>query len=98
MKTLTKHISCKYLMEENVIQIIGGVIIKVDVSVKNIMYVKKMFWILLNVVVKMETSIMDNTAIMCDEVIESFDKEVEAKSYDLEKQFQQILTIKISLR
>ena len=62
------------------------------------MYVKKMFWILLNVVVKMETSIMDNTAIMCDEVIESFDEEVEAKSYDLEKQFQQILTIKISLR
>ena len=96
MKTLTKHISCKYLMEENVIQIIGGII--VDVSVKNIMYVKKMFWILLNVVVKMETSIMDNTAIMCDEVIESFDEEVEAKSYDLEKQFQQILTIKISLR
>ena len=41
MKTLTKHISCKYLMEENVIQIIGGII--VDVSVKNIMYVKKMF-------------------------------------------------------
>ena len=96
MKTLTKHISCKYLMEENVIQIIGGII--VDVSVKNIMDVKKMFWILLNVVVKMETSIMDNTAIMCDEVIESFDEEVEAKSYDLEKQFQQILTIKISLR
>ena len=96
MKTLTKHISCKYLMEENVIQIIGGII--VDVSVKNIMYVKKMFWILLNVVVKMETSIMDNTAIMCDEVIESFDEEVEAKLYDLEKQFQQILTIKISLR
>ena len=96
MKTLTKHISCKYLMEENVIQIIGGII--VDVSVKNIMYVKKMFRILLNVVVKMETSIMDNTAIMCDEVIESFDEEVEAKSYDLEKQFQQILTIKISLR
>ena len=92
MKTLTKHISCKYLMEENVIQII------VDVSVKNIMYVKKMFWIFLNVVVKMETIIMDNTAIMCDEVIESFDEEVEAKSYDLEKQFQQILTIKISLR
>ena len=41
---------------------------------------------------------MDNTAIMCDEVIESFDEEVEAKLYDLEKQFQQILTIKISLR
>ena len=43
------------------------------------------------------SSIMDNTAIMCDEVTESFDEEVEAKSYDLEKQFQQILTIKISL-
>ena len=42
-------------MEENVIQINGGIMINVDVSVKNVMYVKKiMFGILLHVIVKME--------------------------------------------
>ena len=42
-------------MEENVIQINGGIMINVDASVKNVMYVKKiMFRILLHVVVKME--------------------------------------------
>ena len=46
------------LMEENVIQISGGITINVDVSVKNVIYVKKiMFAILLHVVVKMETII-----------------------------------------
>ena len=43
-------------MEENVIQINGGIMINVDVSVKNIMYVKNiMFGILLHVIVKIET-------------------------------------------
>ena len=43
------------LMEENVIQINGGIMINVDVSVKNIIYVKKiMFGTLLHVTVKME--------------------------------------------
>ena len=42
-------------MEENVIQINGGIIIDVNVSVKNVMYVKNiMFGIPLNVTVKME--------------------------------------------
>ena len=42
-------------MEENAIQNNGGIRVNVDVSVKNVMYVKKiMFGILLNVVVKME--------------------------------------------
>ena len=43
-------------MEENVIQINGGITIDVDVSVKNVMYVKKniMFGIQLHVTVKME--------------------------------------------
>ena len=42
-------------MEEMVIQINGGIIINVDVSVKNVMYVKKiMFGIQLHVIVKME--------------------------------------------
>ena len=37
-------------MEENVIQINGGTTINVDVSVKNVMYVKKiMFGILWNI-------------------------------------------------
>ena len=42
-------------MEENVIQINGGIMVNDDVSVKNVMYVKKnMLGILLHVVVKME--------------------------------------------
>ena len=42
-------------MEENVIQINGGITINVDVSLKNIMYVKKIICgILLHEVVKME--------------------------------------------
>ena len=42
-------------MEQNLIQIIGRVMINVDTSVKNIIYVKKiMFGILLHVIVKME--------------------------------------------
>ena len=41
-------------MEENLIQINGGTVINVDVSVRNIIYVKKIiFGILLHVVVKM---------------------------------------------
>ena len=54
-KTLTKHISCKCkcrFNEDNVIQINGGIMINVDVSVKNVE--KIMFGILLHVVVKME--------------------------------------------
>ena len=43
------------LMEENVIQINDGITINVDVTVKSVMYVKKiMFGILLHVVAKME--------------------------------------------
>ena len=42
-------------MEEIVIQISGGMIINPDMSVKNVMYMKKiMFGILLYVIVKME--------------------------------------------
>ena len=43
------------LMEENVLPIIGGITINVDVNVKNVMYVKKIiFGILLHVIVKTE--------------------------------------------
>ena len=42
-------------MEENVIQINGGITINVDVSVKNVMYVKKiMFGVPMHVVVRVE--------------------------------------------
>ena len=42
-------------MEENVIQINGGITINVCASVKNVMYVKKIiFEIRLHVIVKME--------------------------------------------
>ena len=42
-------------MEENVIQINGGITINVDVSVENVMHVKKIiFKILLHAVAKME--------------------------------------------
>ena len=43
------------LMEENLIQINGGIMINVSVKVKSIMYVKKvMFGIFLHVIVKIE--------------------------------------------
>ena len=62
-------------MEQHVSQINGGITINVDVSVKSIIYLKKiMFGILLHVIAKME-SIMDDSAIICDEVTESCDKE-----------------------
>ena len=42
-------------MEENVVQINGGIMTNVDVSVKNVMYVKKiMHRIQLHVIVKTE--------------------------------------------
>ena len=42
-------------MEKNVIRINGGIMINADLSVKNIMYVKKIiFGILLHVVAKLE--------------------------------------------
>ena len=44
------------LMKENVTQINGGITIDVDVSVRNVLYVKKiMFGILLHAAMKMET-------------------------------------------
>ena len=59
MKTLAKYIYHENvnvnLMEENAIQINGGITISFDVNVKTLMYIKKiMFGILVNVFVKME--------------------------------------------
>ena len=74
--TLTKHISCECKCKfdgKKCNQINGGITINVDVSAKNVMYLKKIiFETLLHVVVKMEKfSIIDDLAITCDEVIES---------------------------
>ena len=59
-KFLTKNKCAKVnvnLIEENVIQIKNEIIIDVDTSSKNIIYVKKvLFGILLHVVVKMENN------------------------------------------
>ena len=68
-------------MEENVIQINGGISTNVDVSVKNVTYSKKIiFGILLPIAVKMENSqhigITDDSAILCDEIIESYNEEI----------------------
>ena len=56
--TLTKNISCECKCKfdgKNVIQINGGITINVDVTVKNVIYLKKiMFGILLYEIVKME--------------------------------------------
>ena len=70
------------MIEENVIQITGGITTNVNVSVKNVMYVKKsMFGILLHVTNcengKYLVGIMDDSVIICDEVID-----VKAKSDD----------------
>ena len=50
--------------------------INVNVSLKHIIYVKKiMFGILVRVLVKME-NIMDDSTIICDQVIDPFNEEV----------------------
>ena len=57
-KILTRDISCESKCRfdgRNVIQINGGITINVNVSVKNVMYVKEIiFGVVLHVVVKME--------------------------------------------
>ena len=76
-KTLTKHISCECkvdLIKENVIQINGGIMINVNVSVKNVNYVKKNHaWNSATCICKNRkylASIVDESAIICDEVIQ----------------------------
>ena len=76
-------------MEENVIQINGGIMINVDTSVKNVMYEEDYFG---NPAAcnrengKHSSSIMDDWAIICDEIIKSCnedaDADAEAKSYN----------------
>ena len=64
-------------MKENVIQINGGITVNVDVYVENLMY-KKYIW---NTATcnsengKYLAGTMDNSAIMCDKIIESYNEE-----------------------
>ena len=61
-------------MKKSVTEINGGIMINVNVSVRNIMYMKKNGWYPATCNCengKYLASIMDDSAIMCDEVIES---------------------------
>ena len=62
------------LVEKSVCEINGRIVINIDASVIIVMYLKKiMFGIQQHVIVKMEkklASIMDNSAVICIEVIE----------------------------
>ena len=61
-------------MVENIIQIKSGMMIKAHVSVKDIIHVKK---IIFGILGKYLANVMDDSVIMCDEIIDA-----EAKSYD----------------
>ena len=64
-------------MDENVIQVNGGIMINVDVTVKNVLYAKKInFGILLYVIVRMEHISQVLWIIICDEVIKSYDEKI----------------------
>ena len=62
-------------MEENVIQINGGITINVDANVKNVMYVKKIIF----ENGKYLASILGDSAITCDEIIDSYDEDYSNK-------------------
>ena len=76
-------------MKENVIQVNEGIIINVHGTVKSVMYVKNIiFGILLHVVVKKENIqrvFLDDSAITCDEIIESYDEETNTISANFNK-------------
>ena len=83
-KTLAKHILCEYKCRFdgrkcNQCQINGGITINVDVSLKKVIYVQKNHFCNPATCIcengKYLTSMMNNSAIMCDEVIESYDEE-----------------------
>ena len=68
-------------MEQNVIQISGGIMVNVDATVKNIIYVKKKqhVWSPSKCIFenrKYLASIMDDSTIICDEVTNSYEEEI----------------------
>ena len=81
-------------MEENVIQIIGGIMIKVDMNVKNVTYVKKtIFGVVL--CQKYLANIMDDLVIMCEEVIEPYHKKI--KNYPQQTLIKRKRSIKLKI-
>ena len=68
-------------MEKNVIQINCGIMINVNVSIRNIMYLKKNPPTCSCKNRKSLASIMDDSAIICDEVIDA-DADTQAKLQD----------------
>ena len=74
------------MKEQNVIQVNGGITINVDESVKSILYVKKnMFGILVHAFVKYGkylAGIIDDSAIICDEVMDADAKPSPKNHYD----------------
>ena len=78
------------MREENVIQINGGITINVDVSVKKFMYAKKNDYVwnpskCISENGKYLASIMDDSTIICNEVIKSNEDEIKTNSTDLNK-------------
>ena len=73
-------------MEQNVIQINGGITINVDVSIKKLLYVKKNVW---NPATcnckngKYLASVMDDSAIICDEIINIKETNFDETKYNL---------------
>ena len=59
-------------MEEKLIQINVGITINVDVNVKNVIYMKKIIFGIQLWKLKYLASIMNDSAIICDEVIEPY--------------------------
>ena len=67
------------LMEENVIQINGGITVNVDVSIKNVMSMEKVIFRKIENG-KYLANIMYESVITCNEVIESFDQKAKTIS------------------
>ena len=88
------------LVEESVSQINGRIVINTDASVIIVMYLKKiMFGIQQHVIVKMEkklASIMDDSTIICNEVIELKDEKIKTIPKTLMKEKQPV-TRKIAI-
>ena len=68
-------------MKLNVSQANDGITKNVDVSLKKFMYVKKiMFGTQLHVIVKYLASIMDDSVITYDEIVESYNEEIKTSN------------------
>ena len=70
------------LTNQNIIQINGGITINVDVSVKNIIYVKKYVWNPSTSICECRKylgSIMDDSVITCDEVMKLHAEKISMK-------------------